>query len=130
MGSLRLYLLTIGVAGAAVVAVTSIALSRRKTAEQRERERRERLSAIGRITDGTVIDFQEMSAGQQAAVQLVIYQYDVAGVSYEASQDVTNLREIVDVHTCKIGLPTSIKYDPHNPGNSIVVAEKWKGLRQ
>jgi len=27
-------------------------------------------------------------------------------------------------------LPTSVRYDPHNPGNSIVVSEKWMGLRQ
>jgi len=129
MGALRFYLLAFGAVGAAAITVSGI-LSRRKTAEQKERERRERLSAMGRITDGTVIDIQEMTANEPAAMQLVIYQYDVAGVSYEASQDITHLREIVDVHSCKIGLPASIKYDPHNPGNSIVVAENWKGLRQ
>jgi hypothetical protein len=50
-------------------------------------------------------------------------------VSYEASQDVTHLRHMVDLHTCRVGLPASIKYDPTNPGNSIVVAETWSGLR-
>jgi hypothetical protein len=34
------------------------------------------------------------------------------------------------VHNCRIGLPASIKYDPHNPGNSIVASERWMGLRQ
>ena len=58
------------------------------------------------------------------------FQYDVAGVSYEASQDVTHLRHLVDLHTCRVGLPASIKYDPTNPGNSIVIAENWTGLRQ
>jgi hypothetical protein len=26
-------------------------------------------------------------------------------------------------------LPIQIRYDPHNPANSIVVAESWSGLR-
>jgi hypothetical protein len=50
-------------------------------------------------------------------------------VTYEASQDVTHLRHRVDLHTCRIGVPTSVKYDPHNPANSIIVAEEWSGLR-
>jgi hypothetical protein len=102
--------------------------SRRKTPEQREQERRTRIREMGRITDGTVLDAQEMVI-EQKPVQLVIYQYDVGGVTYEASQDITTLRQYVDLHTCRIGLPASIKYDPHNPGNSIVIAEGWSGLR-
>jgi len=61
--------------------------------------------------------------------KLLIYHYDVSGVTYEASQDVTHLRHRVDLHTCRIGVPTSVKYDPQNPANSIVVAEEWSGLR-
>ena len=111
------------------VAVFSWARRRRKTPEQRERERRLRISGSGRITDGTVIDVSELSLNGSGELQLLIYQYDVAGVSYEASQDVTHLRHLVDLHTCRLGLPASIKYDPTNPGNSIVVAENWTGLR-
>lgn len=101
----------------------------RKTPEQREQERRLRISNSGRITDGTVIDVTELQSNGSGELQLLIYQYDVAGVSYEASQDVTHLRHMVDLHTCRVGLPASIKYDPTNPGNSIVVAENWTGLR-
>jgi hypothetical protein len=36
---------------------------------------------------------------------------------------------MVDLHSCRAGLMTSIKYDPGNPGNSIVIAENWTGLR-
>ncbi len=104
--------------------------SHRKTPQQRERERRERLSAIGRITDGTVLDVREMPNDGQPPVQLLIYTYDVGGVSYDCSQDITHLRQFLDVENCRIGLPASIKYDPHNPGNSIVVAEDWVGLRR
>ena len=101
---------------------------KKKTPEERERERRTNISSIGRITDGTVIDASEVEIEGQPA-QLVIYQYDVGGVSYEASQDVTLLRHLVDLHNCRTGLPASVKYDPYNPGNSIVIAEGWTGLR-
>jgi hypothetical protein len=102
--------------------------AKRKTAEDLERERRDMLSAIGRITDGTVIDVQELQAGSKPATML-IYHYDVAGVSYEASQDVTYLRQWINLHSCRLGLPTSVRYDPQNPGNSLVVSETWNGLR-
>ncbi len=127
--TLRLYPV-IAVAAVGLFAVArAIVKSRHKTPEQRERERRARINEIGRITDGTVIDVSEMPVNGRGEIQLLIYQYDVAGVSYEASQDVTALRHRVDLHSCKAGLMTSIKYDPSNPGNSIVIAEQWSGLR-
>ncbi len=101
-----------------------------KSAEELERKRREWLDQVGRITDGTVIDVQELPAEQHRSSTMLIYQYDVAGVSYEASQDVTYLRQWVNLHSCRLGLPTSVKYDPQNPGNSLVVSERWMGLRQ
>ena len=99
------------------------------TPDQREKMRRDYLNQIGRIIDGTVLDVSEMKESKGGELQLLIYSYDVAGVSYEASQDVTQLRQFVDLHTCRIGLPASIRYDPHNPGNSMVVSEGWSGLR-
>ncbi len=48
-------------------------------------------------------------------VQMVIYTYDVAGVQYECSQDVTHLRQFLDLHSCRIGVATSVKYDPQPP---------------
>jgi hypothetical protein len=131
MDSLRLYSLV--VAGSAAVALGGYALLRRKPKgpAELERDRRTWLDSIGRITDGTVIDVQEMEAsdGHHAAV-LLIYKYDVAGVSYECSQDVTYLRQWINLHSCRLGLHTSVKFDPHNPGNSLVVSESWMGLRQ
>jgi hypothetical protein len=116
-----------------VIGLGAYALLRRKpkSAAELERERRTWLDGIGRITDGTVIDVQEMAPneGHHAAVFL-IYKYDVAGVSYECSQDITYLRQWINLHSCRLGLPTSVKYDPHNPGNSLVVSESWMGLRQ
>jgi hypothetical protein len=130
MNDLRMYQFVFAGAAAVGTLMIYLALRKRKTPEQLERERRLRLSQVGRITDGTVIDAQELATnGKGNPVQLLIYHYDVAGVSYEASQDITHLRQFVDIHTCRIGLPTSVRYDPQNPGNSIVISESWIGLR-
>jgi hypothetical protein len=99
-----------------------------KPPEEVERERRAWLDQVGRITDGTVIDVQEID-GRQPAIML-IFRYDVAGVSYEASQDVTRLRPLINLQSCRLGVPTSVRYDPQNPVNSMVVSERWVGLRR
>src|SRR5579859_2465220 len=126
---------------AAVVAVAAFSAywlyRRRKTPEERERERRLWLANNGRIIDGTIIDVCEMPGEEShkyrkftKPAQMLIFHYDVAGVTYEASQDVTHLQEYVDPKNCRIGVPASVRYDPQNPGNSIVVAETWTGLRK
>ena len=126
---LRLYSFAILGGAGLFLAAAAWSRSRRKTPDQLELERRKRISEVGRITDGTVIDVNEMQTKGSGELQLLIYHYDVAGVSYEASQDVSSLRHMVDLHSCRAGLMTSIKYDPNNPGNSIVIAENWTGLR-
>jgi hypothetical protein len=125
---LRIYTLTGAIAIAAASSLVWFG-GRKKTPEQRETVRRQRINAQGRITDGTVLDVQEFDSDTDHSVQMVIYTYDVAGVQYECSQDVTHLRQFLDLHSCRIGVATSVKYDPHSPGNSIVVAETWCGLR-
>lgn len=125
---LRLYYVLLGGVAFALGAY-ALLRGKRKTAKDRERDRREMLNEIGRITDGTVIDVQELGSDSSRSATMLIYQYDVAGVSYEASQDVTYLRQWINLHSCRLGLPTSVRYDPQNPGNSIVVSEKWNGLR-
>ena len=130
MDSLRLYGL-VAAGGTALLGAYALLRRRPKSADEIEKERRLWLESTGRITDGTVIDVQELAAANNyhAAVML-IYKYDVAGVSYECSQDVTYLRQWINLHSCRLGLHTSVKYDPHNPGNSLVVSEGWIGLRQ
>jgi hypothetical protein len=129
MISLRLYTLVIGASGA-LAALYFMLRRKPKTAQELEHERRLFLEQVGRITDGTVIDVQEMNGNGNQAATLLIYQYDVAGVEYEASQDVTYLRQRINLHSCRLGVPTSVRYDPQNPGNSMVVSEGWMGLRQ
>jgi hypothetical protein len=128
MISLRLYTIAVGSVG---LAMAGYAMLRRKPkdADQMELERRTWLNTVGRITDGTVIDVQEITTALNRPATMLIYQYDVAGVSYEASQDVTYLRQWINLHSCRLGVPTSVKYDSRNPGNSMVIAEGWVGLR-
>ena len=128
--SLRVYAIVGGIVAAAGITAWHFVTRRKKTAEELERERREMLDRIGRIIDGTVLDVAELNSNEANASQLLIYSYDVAGVQYEASQDVTHLRQFVDLHNCRIGVPTSVKYDPQNPGNSMVVSERWSGLHK
>jgi len=131
MNSLGYYpILALG-AAAAIVGYVLLARKPKTIGDTFERERRTKLAQGGRIIDGTVIDVQEVEETPQSlAMILLIYTYDVAGVTYEASQDVTRLRQFIDLYSCRLGLHASVKYDPHNPGDSIVISETWSGLRE
>ncbi len=129
MNPIRLYAIGLFCAGL-LAAIYFLVRRKPKASDELEKERRVFLDQVGRITDGTVIDVQELQAAETKFSTLLIYQYDVAGVSYECSQDVTYLRPLINLHSCRLGLPTSVRYDPHNPGNSIVISERWMGLRQ
>jgi len=131
MNSFRLYPIFAFGAIAAIVGYGLLARKNKKPAEDLERERRTALTRGGRIIDGNVIDVLELEEDEtQQQMILLVYTYDVAGVTYEASQDVSHLRQFIDLYSCRLGLPTSIKYDPHNPGDSIVISETWSGLRK
>src|SRR5437763_4226058 len=131
IGTLRLYSVYpfAAVAGAMAVAglVYWLLRAQRKTPEQRERERRERIAAIGRITDGTVVDVCELPAEGQhngraaKPAQLLIFHYDVAGGTHEAPQDIPQTRHFIDLHTCRAGLHASAKYDSQKQGDPIVI---------
>lgn len=128
--ALNLYLRAAAVIVAFGLIIFAWLLSRRKSAEEKERERRDLISRAGRITDGTVIDVSEITANGKGNAYFLFYRYQVAGVSYEASQDVTGLHHHhINLSSYRIGLPASVKYDPQNPVNSIVIAENWSGLR-
>ena len=112
-----------GATAAVAVAAIVIVLKRRPTASQREERRRNRLASLGRIVDGSLVDV----APAESEPHTIIYRYRIAGVTYECGQIVTELAEHVrDIRT---DLPIQVRYDPHNPADSIVVAESWSGLR-
>lgn len=109
-----------------------LALRRRPTAEDIERERRALLVRSGRIMDGTILDsaeFDSQEPGRSGEVRLIIYKYEIGGVEYECSQDVSALRDHVKTEDLHLGFPCSVRYDVHRPENSIVIAENWSGLR-
>jgi hypothetical protein len=112
--------------------VAYYATRKRPTEEELEKARREELVSSGRIIDGTVIDISDLGpedCGRANGLRLILYKYEIAGVVYECSQDVTLLRDHVDIYKCRLSFPCSVRYDPHRPVNSIIVAENWSGLR-
>lgn len=91
-------------------------LFRRKKVDA-EVERRARLLNSGRIADGIIVDTGNDDAG---AIRQVYYSYEVSGVEYESSQ---LLDEEQRQHEARYapGANVTIRYDPRQPGNSIVV---------
>ena len=131
MSSLRYYPALALAATAAIVGYAFLSRKPKRSSDAVEFHRRTELARGGRIIDGTVIDVHELEdTPTQRQMILLVYTYDVAGVSYEASQDVTHLRQFIDLYSCRLGLLASVKYDPHNPGDSIVISETWSGLRK
>jgi len=103
-------------------------LTHRKSAEERERLRREHLVVHGRIIDGSVLDWSEQPNSSDLGT--LMYRYYISGVSYECAQDLTFLKgTALVVDTNCLGRPASVRYDPKNPANSIIIAEGWSGLQ-
>jgi hypothetical protein len=147
LGPRQIGLLAIGAAAALGLACYAI-FRPRTNADELERRRRLFLAGYGRITDASLIDITlsdsgpgefGLTAGQaeialtdtpghvERVPSILIYAYRVSGVSYECAQDVSLLTDLV--RHVRIDLPVQVRYDPHNPSNSIVVAESWSGLR-
>lgn len=92
----------------------------RVTPEERERRRRVALVARGKMGDATITEMRG---------ELVFYSYDVRGVEYIASQDLALLRDFLPADLSVLIGSVSVRYDPKNPANSIILAENWTGLR-
>ena len=126
--------LAIGLAGTGAVALVGawawarIKRWRRKDPAELERLRRLEVNRRGRITGGRIVDLVESESSERAA-RLLVYQYEVAGVTYEAAQDVGPLPEIAAVAQHLPGQTASVKYDPKKPTNSIVACEEWCGVQ-
>jgi hypothetical protein len=120
-------------AGLCVGGVIAWSKMRKKpTEEELERLRRQYLVKSGRIMDGTILDVSDLTAhecGRADGMQLILYKYEISGVVYECSQDVTHLKDSVNIYECRLSFPCSVRYDPRRPTNSIVIAENWTGLR-
>jgi len=121
-------------AGAAFLALTDAAIwlifRRKPTADEIELARRRFLVQSGRIVDGMLLDVCDMASADGRTLQMLIFSYRIGGVDYECSQDVTAMAGVVDPGHVRAGFPCSVRYQPGNPQNSIVIAEGWSGLRE
>jgi hypothetical protein len=104
-------------------------LRKRPTAEELERLRRGFLVQSGRLVDGMLLDICDIEAEDGRTLTMLLYNYRIAGVDYECSQDITDMGDVVDAAQVRAGFPCSVRYQPGNAQNSIVVAEEWTGLR-
>jgi len=123
-------------------------------ADALERDRRAYLNRIGRIVEGQIMEVVDHSESEAAAKlenpptrsgrpsllgkrtvvakngaqKLLYYSYSISGVTYETAQDVTGLEEQAHLKRIAVGQTASVKYDPSNPSNSILLADDWSGI--
>jgi hypothetical protein len=140
-------ILAMSVAAVAAIAMIGYAFFRSaENPEAIERKRRLHLNQIGRITEGQVVELAEHAPepvaerkalfGSKAPPladkqqrHLVSYSYAISGVTYHTAQDITGLEGQIRFERLVAGQPASVKYDPANPTDSILVADDWSGLR-
>jgi hypothetical protein len=115
----RLALLALVACILAAVAIRII-FKLRLTPVDKERRRRAMINRIGRMSDAMLTDVQS---------DTLYYLYSVNGVDYNASQDVSTLRDRVPAEPSLLIGNITLKYAPRNPANSIVLCEEWSGLR-
>jgi hypothetical protein len=139
----------LAMAAAAIVAIAMIGYAFSRPAESSEaveRKRRLHLNQVGRIAEGQIVEFAEhppeastkpktlFGFGARPLTdnqlrQLVSYSYAISGVTYQTAQDITGLEGQISFERLVAGQPASVKYDPSNPSDSILVADDWSGLR-
>ena len=139
-------------AAGAAVAVAILAASyakfrRRPDADEIERRRRAHVNQVGRIAEGRVTELNEIPPAAEAnrggmfrgaqknpahrgapSRKLLWYTYSISGVTYETAQDITGLEQRAGLDKLLSGQLASVKYDPANPSDSILVSEDWSGL--
>ena len=77
------------------------------------------INRIGKMGDGAITEVRD---------SLISYCYHVRGIEYQATQDVDSLN--VDLSPEQWGTihGVTVKFDTHNPANSLIISEKWSGL--
>jgi hypothetical protein len=105
----------------AIAAGVLIVVRIRRKPKDKEKLRRLEVNSSGRLGDATIMEISD---------DAIIYEYSVGGLTYTASQDITQLREWIPADSHRlIGRPASLKYSLQNPANSILLCEEWSGLR-
>jgi hypothetical protein len=96
------------------------AVRSRLSPERREQRRRFDINLNGRLGDALLTECHENT---------LYYTYEVRGVHYAASQDISALRDQLPDTPERLGGMVNMKYAAQNPANSILVCEEWSGLR-
>lgn len=107
-------------AGILLAAALWIIFRRRLPPEEKERRRRLTVNAYRRAIEGVVDD---------ADGEFIHFKYHLRGVTYSASQDVSALAALLPENRGLLLGMASVRFDPRNPANSIVICEEWSGLR-
>lgn len=94
-------------------------LRRKVTPEELEHRRRITVNRHRRTIEGFITE---------ADSEIIHYQYELRGVTYFASQDIKHLLDRLPPDPSKLIGPVSVRFEPKNPANSIVVCEEWSGL--
>ncbi len=130
MNPARLALILAGAVAAASVgawAFWRLARWRRKSPAELERLRRLEVNRRGRITGARIVDLIEPELAKPGA-RLVVYKYELGGVTYEAAQDLSALPDALALARHATEHVASVKYDPKIPTNSIMACEDWCGI--
>jgi hypothetical protein len=135
--------------GLAILAIIGLIFWLRRKPEDSgalERQRCAYLNRVGRIVEGQVLEIAEHTRDAKdsearqggmfgksrpsvpATQKLIHYTYSISGVTYETAQDITGLEERLLLTRAAAGQTASVKYDPSNPSNSILLADDWSGL--
>ena len=92
-------------------------LDRFRKKREDEASRIARLSKRGRMGDGKILDAVSDNDGK---ITHVTYSYELAGVQYESSQELSQLQQQRQ-NDYAPGRNIIVRYDPRQPANSIVV---------
>jgi hypothetical protein len=89
----------------------------RRRSKDDEAGRRARLLRTGRIAEGSIFDVVSEDDG---TITQIFFNYTINGVDYESSQllDPDQRRRPADYAP---GARVTVRYHPHQPGNSVVV---------
>jgi hypothetical protein len=135
----------VGLGVLATAALYFVFRKKPENSDELERQRRAYLNRIGRIVEGQVVEVSGQSGVHVApeskpaanlsatpsvgtVPKLLYYSYSISGVTYETAQDVTGFEEQAHLSRVVAGQHASVKYDPSNPSNSILLADDWCGL--
>jgi hypothetical protein len=106
---------------AALIAAAMVILLRTRRPKDKEKRRRLAVNQYGRLGDATITEIDGST---------IFYEYSVRGVGYTASQDISQLHELIPTDPQRLIGPATLKYSPSNPANSIILCEEWSGLRE